>query len=156
MPLQSSEYISEYARVRQGFKYVTIWLNMCEYNMNMSEYIWIYNNRQESEYVSYIYGKQVYYILKDPHLAEILLLSSFTTDYLTVECVSFLLRLYDFKISVNCSLEYSYKKILVELECPLGEPTPQFGFHPYIPIHPQKPATGMWLKKYVRRKSIKR
>ena len=59
MPWQSSEYIywvlnmpgfwiwkdSEYARITQGSKYATIWLNMYEY-------IWIFNNRQGSEYVS--------------------------------------------------------------------------------------------------------
>ena len=30
-----------------------IWLNMSEYNRNMPEYIWIYDNRQVSEYISY-------------------------------------------------------------------------------------------------------
>ena len=38
MPWQSSEYIL-------GSKY--------EKDVNMPEYVWIYNNRQSSEYVSY-------------------------------------------------------------------------------------------------------
>ena len=36
---------SEYARITKSSKYATIWLNMYEY-------IWIFNNRQGSEYVS--------------------------------------------------------------------------------------------------------
>ena len=56
MPWQSSEHILgskyEYSRVlnmqrvTQGSIYATIWLNM-------PEYVWIYDNRQGSEYVSY-------------------------------------------------------------------------------------------------------
>ena len=44
---------SEYAGVIQSSKYATIWLNMSEYEVNIAEYVWIYDNRQGSEYVSY-------------------------------------------------------------------------------------------------------
>ena len=42
---------SEFARIIEGSKYVTIWLNMSEQDVNMPEYGWIFNNRQGSEYV---------------------------------------------------------------------------------------------------------
>ena len=38
-----------YARVRVLAR---IWLNMSEYDVNMPEYVWIYNNRHGSAYVS--------------------------------------------------------------------------------------------------------
>ena len=41
-----------YARIAHGSKYATIWLNMFEKDVNMPEYVWIFNNRQGSEYVS--------------------------------------------------------------------------------------------------------
>ena len=41
------------ARVKQGSKYATIWLNISEQDAITPEYAWIYNNRQGSEYVSY-------------------------------------------------------------------------------------------------------
>ena len=44
---------SDYVRVTQGSKYATVRLNMSEKYMNMSEYVWIYDNRQGPEYVSY-------------------------------------------------------------------------------------------------------
>ena len=44
---------SEYARVIQGSKDDTIWLNMSEWDVYMTEHVWIYNNRQSFEYVSY-------------------------------------------------------------------------------------------------------
>ena len=44
---------SEHVRVTQGFKYVTIWLNMSELDLNMPEYVWIYDNIQGFKYVSY-------------------------------------------------------------------------------------------------------
>ena len=44
---------SEYARVKQGSKYATIWLNIFVQAVNIREYVWIYNNREGSEYVSY-------------------------------------------------------------------------------------------------------
>ena len=44
---------SEYARVIQGFKYATKWLNMSEKDVNIPEYVWIFDNRQGSEYLSY-------------------------------------------------------------------------------------------------------
>ena len=44
---------SEYARVTQCSKYVTILLSLSEQDLNMSEYVWIYDNREGSEYVSY-------------------------------------------------------------------------------------------------------
>ena len=60
MPWQSSEYIlahlwqgSEYERVTQGSKYSTIYLNMSEWDANMPQYVWSYDNKQGSEYVSY-------------------------------------------------------------------------------------------------------
>ena len=37
---------SKYARVTQGSKYATIWLNMSEQDMNIPEYVCIYDNRQ--------------------------------------------------------------------------------------------------------------
>ena len=61
MPWQSSEYILdskyEYSLVLnmqelQGSKYVKIWLNMSKWNVNMSEYVWLYDNRH-FEYGSY-------------------------------------------------------------------------------------------------------
>ena len=33
--------VSEYARVTQGSKYATIWLNMSEADDHMREYVWI-------------------------------------------------------------------------------------------------------------------
>ena len=39
-------------RITKGSKYATIWLNMSEQDVNMPEYVWIFNNRQGSEYVS--------------------------------------------------------------------------------------------------------
>ena len=50
---------SEYASVTQSSKYVTIWLNISKEDENMPEYIWIYNNRQCSEYVSYKTEREV-------------------------------------------------------------------------------------------------
>ena len=57
---QSSEYIlgSKYAsilnmKVTQGSIYAAIWLNMSELDVNMSEDVWIYENKQASEYVWY-------------------------------------------------------------------------------------------------------
>ena len=44
---------SEYAGVTQASKYVAIWLNMSELDVYIPEYLWIYDNRQSSEYVSY-------------------------------------------------------------------------------------------------------
>ena len=44
---------SEYARVKQGYKYATDWPNMSYQDVNMPEYVWIYNNGQGSEYASY-------------------------------------------------------------------------------------------------------
>ena len=44
---------SEYARVTQSCKYVTIWLNMPEKGVNLPEYVWIYNITQGFKYVSY-------------------------------------------------------------------------------------------------------
>ena len=38
---------------KYGSKYATVRLNMCEKYMNMPEYVWIYDNRHGSEYVSY-------------------------------------------------------------------------------------------------------
>ena len=43
----------EYARNTQGSKYPTVWLNMAEYVVIMPEYVWIYYNKQDFEYVSY-------------------------------------------------------------------------------------------------------
>ena len=40
-------------QVTQGSKYATIWLNMPELDVNMPENVWIYDNKQASEYVSY-------------------------------------------------------------------------------------------------------
>ena len=42
---------SEYAKVTQGFKYANVWIGR--------EYVWIYNNRQGSEYVSYNTQREV-------------------------------------------------------------------------------------------------
>ena len=42
----------EYARIAQGSKYATTWLNMSEQDGNMPEYVSIFNNRQGSENVS--------------------------------------------------------------------------------------------------------
>ena len=66
MPWQSYGYISvfnilafwiwkcsEYARVTQSSKYTTILLNIFEWDVNMPEYVWIYNNRHDFEYASY-------------------------------------------------------------------------------------------------------
>ena len=36
-----------------GSKYATTWLNTSELDENMPEDVWIYNNKQASEYVSY-------------------------------------------------------------------------------------------------------
>ena len=44
---------SDCGRITQGSKYVTIWLNMSEQDVYMPEYVWIFDNRQGSEYVSY-------------------------------------------------------------------------------------------------------
>ena len=44
---------SKYARVTQGSKYATIWLNKSEKDFNMPEYVSIYNNIQSSENVSH-------------------------------------------------------------------------------------------------------
>ena len=44
---------SEYETVTQGSKYATTWLNTSELDENMPEDVWIYNNKQASEYVSY-------------------------------------------------------------------------------------------------------
>ena len=44
---------SVYARVTQGSKYAIIPLNMSEWDVSMLEYVWIFYNRQYSEYVSY-------------------------------------------------------------------------------------------------------
>ena len=43
----------EYARNTQGSKYPTVWLNMAEYVVIMPEYAWIYDNKQDFEYVPY-------------------------------------------------------------------------------------------------------
>ena len=51
MPWQSSEYMSgfwiwqgsEYARITQGSKYATIWVDMSEKNESLRGYVWIYN-----------------------------------------------------------------------------------------------------------------
>ena len=40
-------------KVPQGSKYATVWLNMSELNVNMPQHVWIYDNKQDSEYVSY-------------------------------------------------------------------------------------------------------
>ena len=37
---------------REGSKYATIWLNMSEQDVNMPEYVCIYDNRHRSEYLS--------------------------------------------------------------------------------------------------------
>ena len=57
---QSSEYIlgSKYAnilnmKVTLCSRYATIWLIMSELDVNMPEDIWIYDNKQASEYVWY-------------------------------------------------------------------------------------------------------
>ena len=42
--LQGSKYV--------GSKYVKIWLNMSKWNVNMSDYVWLYDNRH-FEYGSY-------------------------------------------------------------------------------------------------------
>ena len=42
---------SENAGVTQGSKYAIIRLNVSEQDANMSKYVWIYNNRQGTEYV---------------------------------------------------------------------------------------------------------
>ena len=42
---------SEYARVTQRSKYATKWLNMSEQDVNIPEYVWIFNHRESSEYV---------------------------------------------------------------------------------------------------------
>ena len=60
----------EYARVTQGSKYAKIWLNMSEQDLNMPEYVGIYNNKQGSEYVSYDTQRKVtqqvnQYLLRD-------------------------------------------------------------------------------------------
>ena len=39
-------------KITQGSKYATIWLNMSEFDVNMPEHVWIYSNKQTSEYVS--------------------------------------------------------------------------------------------------------
>ena len=39
---------AKYANVTHGSKCITIWLNMSEWDVNMPEYIWIYDNRQAS------------------------------------------------------------------------------------------------------------
>ena len=44
---------SEYARITQGSKYATIWLNMSEQDVNMPEYVRIFNSWQGSEYEWY-------------------------------------------------------------------------------------------------------
>ena len=41
---------SEYARVTQGSKYATAWLNMSKQGVNIPEYVRIYNKRESSEY----------------------------------------------------------------------------------------------------------
>ena len=43
----------EYARNTQGSKYPTVWLNMAEYVVIMPEYAWIYDIKQDFEYVPY-------------------------------------------------------------------------------------------------------
>ena len=59
MPWQCYVYISgsedarEKARETDDSKYAIIWLNLSEWDVNMAEYVWIYNHRQSSEYVSY-------------------------------------------------------------------------------------------------------
>ena len=42
----------EYARITQGSKYATVWLNISEQEVNMPEYVWMFDNRQDSEYLS--------------------------------------------------------------------------------------------------------
>ena len=44
---------SEYETVTQGSKYAATWLNTSELDENIPEDVWIYNNKQASEYVSY-------------------------------------------------------------------------------------------------------
>ena len=56
---------SEYARVTQGSKYFMIWLNMSKYDVNISEYVRIYNNKQGSEYVLYNTIQVNKYLLRD-------------------------------------------------------------------------------------------
>ena len=64
MPWKSYEYISvlnilvlwiwkcsEYARVTQSSKYTTILLNIFEWDVNMLEYVWIYDNRHDFEFL---------------------------------------------------------------------------------------------------------
>ena len=62
---------SEYARVTQGSEYAIIWLNMSAYDVNMPEYVWIYDNRREHVSCS-IQGDvtlQVHeYLLRDWHI----------------------------------------------------------------------------------------
>ena len=43
---------SEYGGVAKGYKYATICLNISEQDVNRPEYVWIYDNRQGSEYAS--------------------------------------------------------------------------------------------------------
>ena len=63
----------EYARVTQGFKYATIWLNISEQDVNMPEYVWIYDYEQVSEHVSYNTQRGVTlqvneYLLRERHI----------------------------------------------------------------------------------------
>ena len=65
---QSFEYISgsTYAsilntKVTQGSKYATMWLNISELDVNMPEDVWIYDNKQASEYVHTIHSHSTTY-----------------------------------------------------------------------------------------------
>ena len=56
-----------------GSKYATMWLKMSEQNMNMPEYVWIYDNVHGSEYVSHNTQHKVIlqvseYLLRDAHI----------------------------------------------------------------------------------------
>ena len=66
---------SEYARVTQGSKDATIWMNMSEQD-NMSEYVCIYGKSQGFEYVSYNTQRKVTlqvngYLLRDTHIQNL-------------------------------------------------------------------------------------
>ena len=50
----TQSYHSEYTKcaLTEFWIYLAKWLDMSEKDENISEYVWIYNNRQSSEYLS--------------------------------------------------------------------------------------------------------
>ena len=53
-----------------SFKHATVWVKVSEEEVNMPEYVWIYDHRQASEYVSYNTWREVTlqvneYLLRD-------------------------------------------------------------------------------------------